>query len=105
MRKHKEKAPATADAPSTEATTAQLRDYKHSIARLNARIESLSRQQQEPMAALEHTKLLDVIQAQKKTIAGMIETPAGQRRRQPRCAPHRRARAEPGIRAFATRTR
>jgi len=72
MRKHKDKAPATADAPSTEATTAQLRDYKHSIARLNARIESLSRQQQEPMAALEHTKLLDVIQAQKKTIAGMI---------------------------------
>lgn len=73
LRAEKNPSPEQVETPSGEAAMAQLRDYKHSIARLNARIESLSRQQQEPMAVLEHTKLLEVIQAQKRTIAGMTK--------------------------------
>ena len=55
-----------------EAAAEALREHKRSIAKLNERIAALSRQKAEPMATQEHARLLDVIRAQKETIAGMV---------------------------------
>lgn len=54
----------------------KLRDQQLTIEQLNARIETLSRQQAQPMAAAEHAKLLDVIRAQKTTIEQLNQRPA-----------------------------
>ncbi|MFK8014161.1 MAG: hypothetical protein AB8G17_01805 [Gammaproteobacteria bacterium] len=63
--------PTDRPAASENNTAEQVREQKRTINKLNARIQSLSQRQQEPMAATEHASLLDVIRAQKETIAGM----------------------------------
>jgi predicted flap endonuclease-1-like 5' DNA nuclease len=60
----------------TEQVKNKLRDQQKVIEKLNARIETLSRQQAQPMAAAEHAKLLDVIRAQKNTIKQLNQRPA-----------------------------
>jgi len=70
-------APPTANAGElTQQIKSKLRDQQQTIEQLNARIETLSRQQAQPMAATEHAKLLDVIRAQKNTIEQLNQRPA-----------------------------
>ncbi|MFK7887372.1 MAG: hypothetical protein AB8G16_10965 [Gammaproteobacteria bacterium] len=70
-------APAAPNAGElTQQVKNKLRDQQQTIEQLNARIETLSRQQAQPMAAAEHAKLLDVIRAQKNTIEQLNQRPA-----------------------------
>ncbi len=50
---------------------AKIAEQQQIIARLNARIEGLSKQQNPSMATAEHARLLSVIRAQKTTIANL----------------------------------
>lgn len=58
-------------APGPVAPRADVHHYEDTIAKLKARVEALRKESSQPLATAEHSKLLNVIQAQKNTIASL----------------------------------